>query len=221
MIGLMPEWMRALLIPGTAHPGLEAALPYLLAALAIGYLLGTLPSGVVIARLLGLGDLRSMGSGNIGATNVLRTGSKAAAAATLLLDAGKGAAAVLIAGRWGADPAVLGAAGAVLGHLFPVWLRFRGGKGVATILGVTLALAWPAGLACLVVWLGGAGLSRRSSVGGLAAAAAAPLALYAFGRPEAVLVAAALALLVWVKHHENIARLLRGEEARIGSKSGR
>ncbi|MGM0585401.1 MAG: glycerol-3-phosphate 1-O-acyltransferase PlsY [Pseudomonadota bacterium] len=216
MIRLMPEWLRALVDPGAAAPGLEAAMPYLLGALGLGYLLGTIPFGILIAKAMGLGDPRRAGSGNIGATNLLRTGGRAAGAATLLLDAGKGLAAVWIAWGWGPDPSVLAAAGAVLGHLFPVWLAFRGGKGVATMLGATLTLAWPAGLAALAVWIAAAGLTRYSSVGGLAAVASAPVGLWVFGRPEAVLVFVALAALVWAKHAANIGRLIRGEESRIG-----
>ena len=218
MTRFLPEWLRALLDPGAAAPGLEAAAPYLLGALLLGYLLGSIPFGVIVARVAGLGDLRKIGSGNIGATNVLRTGNKAAAAATLLLDAAKGAVAVLIGAQWGPDTAVLAAAGAVLGHLFPVWLRFRGGKGVATLLGVALGLAWPVGLAALAVWAAAAALSKRSSVGGLAACAAVPLGLWAAGRLEAVLVAAVLFLLVVWKHRENIARLIAGTEPRIGQR---
>ncbi|SFI62151.1 glycerol-3-phosphate 1-O-acyltransferase PlsY [Albimonas pacifica] len=217
MSRMIPEWLRALL-GETAAPGLDAALPYLLGALLLGYLLGSIPMGVLLSRAFGLGDLTKVGSGNIGATNVLRTGNKAAAALTLLLDAGKGAAAVLIAGMWGPDAAVLGACGAMIGHCFPVWLRFRGGKGVATILGCTLALSWPAGLVCLAVWLGAAALTRYSSVGGLAAAAASPLALWAFGRLEAVGLFVLLAALVFAKHHENLGRLARGTESKIGAK---
>ena len=212
----MPEWLRAMVDSSAAAPGLEAAAPWLLTALLVGYLLGSIPFGLIVARLFGLGDLRSVGSGNIGATNVLRTGSKKAAATTLILDAAKGAVPALIFARWGPDAAVLAAAGAVLGHLFPVWLRFRGGKGVATLLGAALGLSWPVGLAALAVWLLAAFLSRRSSVGGLAAVAAIPVGLFATGRHEAVLIAALLAALVWIRHHENIGRLLRGEEPRIG-----
>ena len=218
MSRFFPEWLLALL-GETAAPGLEAALPYLLGAAVLGYWLGAIPMGVLLSRAFGLGDLTKVGSGNIGATNVLRTGNKAAAGLTLLLDAGKGAAAVLIAGMWGPDAAALGACGAMLGHCFPVWLRFRGGKGVATILGCTLALSWPAGLVCLAVWLGAAALTRYSSVGGLAAAAAAPAALWGFGRLEAVGLFGLLAVLVWAKHHENLGRLLRGQETKIGASS--
>ncbi|MEM6743017.1 MAG: glycerol-3-phosphate 1-O-acyltransferase PlsY [Pseudomonadota bacterium] len=213
---MIPEWLRALIDPGAAAPGLEAATPWLLGALLIGYVLGSIPFGIFLARAFGGGDLRKVGSGNIGATNVLRAGGKAAGALTLLLDGLKGAAAVWIAGRWGPDAAVLGAAGAVLGHLFPIWLRFAGGKGVATLLGVTLALSWLAGAAALLAWLAAAAASRRSSVGGLASAAVCPFALWGVGRLEAVLVVAALALLVWLRHHANIARLIAGTEPRIG-----
>ena len=198
--------------------GLERALPWLIAAFAGGYLAGSIPFGLLLSRLMGLGDLRRIGSGNIGATNVLRTGNKAAAAATLLLDAAKGAAPVLIFLSWGDLAAQAGGFGAFLGHCFPVWLRFRGGKGVATFLGIVLALHWPAGVAVCATWLAGAGMSRISSVGALAAAASAPLWLIAFARWEAVLVALALAALVWLRHGGNIARLLRGEEPRIGGR---
>ena len=219
MSRLMPEWLRALLGEAAA-PGLEAALPWLLGAVLLGYLLGAIPMGVLLSRTFGLGDLTKVGSGNIGATNVLRTGNKAAAALTLLLDAGKGAAAVLIAAAWGPDAAVLAGLGALVGHCFPVWLRFRGGKGVATLLGVTLALSWPAGLVCLALWLAAAAATRISSVGGLAAALAAPLGLWAFGPLEAVIPAALMTLLVWAKHHQNIGRILRGTESRIGAGKG-
>lgn len=219
MGNMIPEWLRAIVDPGAAAPGLEAAAPWLIAALGIGYALGSIPFGVLVARAFGIGDLRKVGSGNIGATNVLRAGGKAAGALTLLLDGLKGAAAVWIAGRWGPDAAVLGAAGAVLGHLFPVWLRFAGGKGVATLLGATLALSWAAGGVALAAWLAGAAATRRSSVGGLASALACPLGLWAAGRYEAVLVVLALAALVWARHHANIARLIAGTEPKIGETS--
>lgn len=218
MTRIFPEWVRALLDAGAAAPGLEAAAPWLWAAFLGGYLAGSIPFGVLTARAFGLGDLRQVGSGNIGATNVLRTGNKAAAALTLLLDGAKGAAAALVFAAWGPDAAVLGAAGAVVGHCFPVWLRFRGGKGVATWLGAGLGLAWPAGLAALAVWAGAAALSRRSSVGGLASAAALPAGFWAVGRLEAVGIGVLLAALVWTKHHANIGRLIAGTEPRIGEK---
>lgn len=197
----------------------EHAAPYLLAALAGGYLLGSLPFGVIVTRLAGLGDLRTMGSGNIGTTNVLRTGRKDLAAATLLLDAGKGAAAVLLAAAHGPDTALMAALGAVLGHLFPVWLRFRGGKGVATTFGVFLALAWPVGLAACATWLLVALVGRISSLSALVATALSPL--YAWLIREDLQLAemcAILAVLVWIRHWQNIARLIRGQEPKIGRK---
>ena len=199
--------------------------------LAAGYLLGSIPFGLLLARARGI-DIRAVGSGNIGATNVLRTGSKGLAAATLLLDAGKGAAAVLLAQHFAGDlgnpsPAIAGF-GAFVGHVFPVWLWFRGGKGVATMLGVTLALFWPLGIIALLVWLTGALATRYSSVGGMMAAFAAPLcltvAVVASGAAAPFDLTVALAvtwlmalLLVW-KHGENIARLRAGTESRIGRK---
>ncbi len=193
--------------------------PYLRAAFVGGYLLGSIPFGLLLARLAGLGDIRSIGSGNIGATNVLRTGRKGLAAATLLLDAGKGAGAVLLAGLWGPDPQLTAALGAVLGHIFPLWLRFRGGKGVATLLGVLLALAWHAGLAACATWLLVAGLLRYSSLAALVALAAAPRYVWLLTRDlQLVQLIAVLAVLVWICHRANIARLLKGEEPKIGAK---
>ena len=187
-------------------------------AAPLGYLLGSIPFGVLIARALGLGDLRSIGSGNIGATNVLRTGNKAAAAATLLLDAGKGAVAVLAARALAGETAAMVAGfAAFLGHCFPVWLGFKGGKGVATFLGLTIALAWPAGLAACATWLATAAAFRFSSLAALVAAASIPLWLAAFGRPDAVLFGLALAALVFARHHANIRRLLAGTEPKIGA----
>ena len=197
----------------------EFAGPYLLAAFAGGYLLGAVPFGLLLARLAGLGDIRSIGSGNIGATNVLRTGRKGLAAATLLLDGGKGAGAVLLAGLWGPDPQLMAALGAVLGHIFPLWLRFQGGKGVATVLGVLLALAWQAGLAACATWLLVAGLLRYSSLAALVALAAAPLYIWLFTRDlQLVELIAVLAAMIWIRHRVNIARLLKGEEPKIGGK---
>lgn len=182
---------------------------------ALAYLLGSVPFGLVLTRIAGLGDIRSIGSGNIGATNVLRTGNKGLAAATLLLDGGKGAVAVLIAARYGPDMAVLAAAGALLGHCFPVWLRFRGGKGVATALGAWLALSWPVGLIACGGWLVVAALSRYSSVAALVAVAVAPLAAWHFQGPQFAELGAFMAVLVWIRHRQNIARLIRGQESRI------
>ncbi|MDX1423251.1 MAG: glycerol-3-phosphate 1-O-acyltransferase PlsY [Kiloniellales bacterium] len=198
----------------------EFAGPYLIAALAGGYLLGSVPFGLVVTRLAGLGDLRTLGSGNIGATNVLRTGRRSLAAATLLLDAGKGAAAVLIAAHYGPDTALMAALGAVLGHLFPVWLRFRGGKGVATTLGVLLALAWPVGLAACATWLAVALAARISSAAALAATALAPLWAWLIREDlQLVEMSLILAVLVWARHWQNIARLVRGKEPKIGRQS--
>ena len=196
--------------------------PYLGAAFLGGYLLGSLPFGIILARLFGLGDLRSVGSGNIGATNVLRTGRKDLAAATLLLDAGKGAVAVLIAGELGGpDTALVAGLGAVLGHLFPVWLKFRGGKGMATTLGVFWALAWPVGLAACLTWLVIAALLRYSSLASLVAAATAPIYAWVFMADlQLVQMTLVLAILVWLRHHANIRRLFKGEESKIGGTKG-
>ena len=205
--------------------------PYFLAAFAGGYLLGSVPFGLLLTRVAGLGDIRAIGSGNIGATNVLRTGRKGLAAATLLLDGAKGAVAVLIAAQWGPDMAHLAGLGAVLGHLFPVWLGFKGGKAVATTLGVLLAVDWHVGAAACATWLIVAAVFRFSSLASLLAVAAAPI--YAWYLPllwappgvsggdlQVAELAAMIAILVWVKHHTNIRRLLRGEEPPIGAKRG-
>ena len=185
-------------------------------ALLLGYLLGSIPFGVVLTRLFGAGDLRQIGSGNIGATNVLRTGRKGLAAATLLLDAAKGAVAVLVVERLFPGNGPLAAAGAFLGHCYPVWLGFKGGKGVATLMGIVLALYWPLGLIFAVVWLALLGLLRVSSLAGMAAAVSAPVAAALFGRFDLVLLLLALALIVLWKHGANIERLLAGTEPRIG-----
>ena len=187
-------------------------------ALLLGYLLGSIPFGVILTRLGGAGDLRQVGSGNIGATNVLRTGRKGLAAATLLLDLAKGAAAVWLVGWWSPGDAPLAATGAFLGHCYPVWLGFRGGKGVATLMGIVLALSWPIGLVYAVVWLGLLVLVRISSLAGMTAAASAPVAAAALGRYDLVLLLLALALIVLWKHGANIERLLTGAEPRIGSR---
>lgn len=187
---------------------------------AIGYLLGSVPFGIVITRALGLGDLRQIGSGNIGATNVLRTGNKPAALATLLLDSGKGAIAVLLA-RWlaGPDAAMLAGAAAFLGHLFPVWLGFKGGKGVATFLGTLLALDWRLGLAACGLWLLAALIGRISSLSALVAAAATPFVAGWLDGSRMALVTAFMAVLIFIRHHANISRILSGTEPRIGKKS--
>ncbi len=189
--------------------------PYFAAALAGGYLLGSIPCGLVLARLAGHGDIRKLGSGNIGATNVLRTGSKLLAALTLLLDGGKGAAAVLIAQAYGTDMAVTAAVGAVVGHLFPVWLKFRGGKGVATTLGVLLAIAWPVGVSACLTWLAAALVFRISSLAGILALAASPFYAYWFADAQRVELVAFLAVVVIARHTANIRRLVKGEEPRI------
>ncbi len=196
----------------------EFAWPYLLAALAGGYLLGAIPFGLVLTRLAGLGDLRRIGSRNIGATNVLRTGRKDLALLTLLLDGGKGAAAAGLAWSWGGpDPMLLAGLGAVLGHNFPVWLGFRGGKGVATSIAVLLAVAWPAGLAVCATWLLVAALTRYSSLAALVGFVLSPAYVwYLVGDLQRVEFAALLALLVVIRHHANVRRLLGGEETRIG-----
>ena len=190
--------------------------PYLLAVLLASYLLGSIPFGLILTRLAGLGDIRRIGSGNIGATNVLRTGNKALAAATLLLDGGKGAAAVLVARHlYGPDAAIMAGAGAFLGHLFPVWLKFHGGKGMATTIGILLALAWPVGLIACAVWLLVALLFRYSSLAALIAVAAAPGAAWFLANHQTAGLALFLAVVVWQRHHENIGRLLKGQESRI------
>ncbi|WP_407669830.1 glycerol-3-phosphate 1-O-acyltransferase PlsY [Oceanibaculum indicum] len=188
--------------------------PFYAAAL-FGYLLGSIPFGLVLTKLAGLGDIRKVGSGNIGATNVLRTGSRKLAAATLLLDGAKGAVALLIAGIWGPDMAVLAAAGAMLGHCFPIWLKFNGGKGVATALGILIAIAWPVGLLACATWLAVAALFRYSSLAALAALALAPLYAWYLADPQRMQLALFIAFLVWLRHRSNIVRLLRGQESRI------
>jgi glycerol-3-phosphate acyltransferase PlsY len=191
----------------------------LVLALVLGYLLGSIPFGLILTRLAGTQDIRTIGSGNIGATNVLRTGRKGLAAATLLGDGLKGTLAVLLAGAYGGQAAALAAAvGAMAGHCFPVWLSFKGGKGVATFLGTLAAVSLWAGLAFAAVWLGTAFATRYSSASALAATAASPIVLLLLGQPWAALVYAALAAFVWWKHSANIGRLMSGTESRIGSK---
>ncbi|MEI6098959.1 MAG: glycerol-3-phosphate 1-O-acyltransferase PlsY [Alphaproteobacteria bacterium] len=186
----------------------------------LSYLLGSIPFGLVITRIMGLGDLRQIGSGNIGATNVLRTGNKAAAAATLLLDAAKGAIAVLLARALvGEDAAQLAALCSFLGHLFPVWLRFKGGKGVATFIGVLLALAWPVGLATCATWAVAVLISRISSIGALTAAAMSSLWLVVMDRGQMMLLIIVLTLLVYARHWANLDRIKKGTEPKIGQKT--
>ena len=196
----------------------EANLLYLLAALLFGYLLGSIPFGLIFTRMAGLGDVRKIGSGNIGATNVLRTGRKGLAAATLLADALKGTAAVLVAAQWGPQFATVAALGAFLGHLFPVWLGFKGGKGVATFIGVLIGLKPLAALIFCVIWLGVAFASKYSSLSALVASAASPIVLWLLGEPGMAGIAVVLVALLWWKHGQNISRLLAGSEGKIGQK---
>ena len=200
-------------------PIFDSPLLLLILLAVIGYLLGSIASGVILARVMNLGDLRQIGSGNIGATNVLRTGNKKAAALTLVLDALKGVVAVLI-GRWiaGEDGAQVAGLAAFLGHCFPVWLGFRGGKGVATFLGIWLALAWPVGLAACATWAAAAAIFRISSLSALVAAASSVIWALLFGYVHAVILALVLGALVFWRHHSNIARLFAGTEPRIGAK---
>ena len=185
----------------------------------LAYLLGSVPFGVLITRLMGLGDLRAIGSGNIGATNVLRTGHKGAAAATLLLDAAKGGVAVLVArALLGEDAAQLAGLAAFLGHLYPVWLGFRGGKGVATFLGILLALAWPVGLAACATWVVVAAVTRISSLAALVAAALTTLWLFLFNAGQMLALVVVLTVLVYLRHAANLARLKAGTEPKIGAK---
>jgi glycerol-3-phosphate acyltransferase PlsY len=197
----------------------------LIVSAAGGYLLGSIPFGVIATRLGGAGDLRAIGSGSIGATNVLRTGRRDLALITLIGDGGKGAAAVLLVRfllHWGPTAEVLAAGGAFLGHLYPVWLKFRGGKGVATFFGTLIAVSWPAGLAAGLVWIVMALIFRFSSLSGLTAAAISPLLVFAIdpggeGKLQRIWLAAFMAVLIFVRHHGNIRRLLKGEEPKIGS----
>jgi len=201
-----------------------------LAACIIGYLIGSIPFGLVLTKLAGLGDVRKIGSGNIGATNVLRTGNKFLALATLILDGGKGAIVVLLANHFlTQDYAVLAGGGAFLGHVFPVWLKFKGGKGVATFIGVLLAISWPAGIAVILTWLFIALTLRLSSLAALIAAALSPVYIYGlmqvplfnntfFGDLQRIELTAFMAVLIFIRHYENIVRLAKGEEPRIGKK---
>ncbi len=185
----------------------------------LGYLIGSIPFGMILARVMNLGNLRDIGSGNIGATNVLRTGNKTAAALTLLFDGGKGAVAVLLARAMvGEDAAQIAAIAAMLGHCYPIWLRFKGGKGVATLLGLLLALAWPVGVGCCIAWLIGAFSTRISSMGALAAAAASTFLMVLLNFGQMVVLGVALTLLIYWRHRANIKRIRTGEEPKIGQK---
>jgi glycerol-3-phosphate acyltransferase PlsY len=188
------------------------------AALVVGYLLGSMPFGLLLTRLAGLGDIRAIGSGNIGATNVLRTGNRGLAAATLILDGAKGTLAVLLCARFGADAEIAAALGAFVGHLFPVWLGFKGGKGVATYIGLLAALFWPAALLFCALWLATAFISRLSSLSALVASLVTPFALLVMPGWHLALLFALLSVLLWWRHRDNLARLMAGTETRIGEK---
>lgn len=181
--------------------------------------MGSIPFGLLLARMGGLGDIRAIGSGNIGATNVLRSGRKGLAAATMLADIAKGAAVVLMAQSFGPDMAVVGAAGALIGHVFPIWLKFRGGKGVATSLGVMLVLSWPVAVVAVILWIAGIYATRYSSLGALLATGSTPFLAHFFATPQIREFAIFLAVLVWLRHLGNIRRLLRGEETKVGKKT--
>jgi glycerol-3-phosphate acyltransferase PlsY len=198
---------------------MASTLLLLLAPFLLGYLLGSIPFGLLLTRAAGLGDIRKVGSGNIGATNVLRTGRKGLAAATLLLDALKGVVAVLIADQVGQLAAVGAAAGAVLGHMFPVWLSFKGGKGVATTLGIMWGLSWPVGAIACASWLLFAAAFRYSSLAALLSVVVAAIAAWLLTDPKAATLLTLLVPLVWVRHHENITRLLKGTETKIGQRA--
>jgi len=198
---------------------IDANILYLIAAVS-GYLLGSVPFGLVLTRMAGLGDIRDIGSGNIGATNVLRTGNKFLAFLTLLLDSGKGAAAALLLFyMYGPDAGLIAGFMAVLGHNFPVWLKFKGGKGVATTLGVLMVTAWPVGVGACAAWLLAAGTFRYSSLAALIALSASPVIAWWMGLEHVTIMAAGLAALSIIRHHENIRRILKGEESKIGKKS--
>lgn len=190
----------------------------LMGALVFGYFLGSIPFGLILTRFAGLGDVRSIGSGNIGATNVLRTGNKKLAAATLIFDMLKGTVAVLVASRYGPDAAIGAVFGAFIGHLFPVWIGFKGGKGVATYLGVLIGLAWPGALVFAAVWIVTALLTRYSSLAALIASIVVPIALYSRGYPAIAVLFAIMTVIVIFKHKANITRLLNGTESKIGAK---
>jgi glycerol-3-phosphate acyltransferase PlsY len=187
-----------------------------LAALVVGYVLGSIPFGLLLTRAAGLGDIRAIGSGNIGATNVLRTGRRGLAAATLVLDALKGTAAVLVGQALAPQGAIVAGFAAFVGHIFPAWLRFRGGKGVATYLGVLAALSWPAAIVFAVAWLAAAAATRHSSVGALTASLLTPPALFLLNQGDAAALFLVLTVILWLRHAENIGRLAAGTESKIG-----
>lgn len=200
-------------------PLIDSSLSALALWAVLGYFIGSIAFGMVLARVMNLGDLRAIGSGNIGATNVLRTGNKKAAALTLILDGAKGAVAVLLARHFAGEAAAqIAALAAMIGHCYPVWLRFQGGKGVATFLGILLALAWPVGLACCVVWLIASFATRISSMGALAAAAASTFLLVFMGYGSALTLGILLTMLIFWRHRANIKRIKAGEEPKIGAK---
>jgi acyl phosphate:glycerol-3-phosphate acyltransferase len=200
-------------------PIIDSSLAVLSLWAVFGYLIGSIAFGLLLARAMNLGDLRTIGSGNIGATNVLRTGNKTAAALTLVLDGAKGAVAVLLARFFaGEDAAQVAGLAAMIGHCYPVWLKFKGGKGVATFLGVILALAWPAGLACCLAWLIGALVTRISSMGAIAAASTSTIFLVILGYGSAFILGVILTLLIFWRHRENIKRIRAGTEPKIGAK---
>ncbi|MDK1385079.1 glycerol-3-phosphate 1-O-acyltransferase PlsY [Sinorhizobium sp. 8-89] len=196
----------------------QLGLPATLACLVFGYLLGSIPFGLVLTRMAGVGDVRKIGSGNIGATNVLRTGNKKLAAATLLLDALKGTAAAVVASLWGIEAGIAAGLAAFLGHLYPIWLSFKGGKGVATYIGVLLGLAPVMVVVFGAIWLTMAKVTRYSSLSALTATAIVPLVLYATGYGKVALLFAIMTVITWIKHRANIQRLLSGTESRIGEK---
>jgi glycerol-3-phosphate acyltransferase PlsY len=199
-------------------PDFDTSPVLVLAALVLGYLLGSIPFGLVLTRVAGLGDIRAIGSGNIGTTNVLRTGRKDLAAATLLLDALKGTLAVVLASQWGFDAALAAGLAAFIGHLFPVWLGFKGGKGVATYLGLLAGFAWPVALIFALVWIGVALITRYSSLSALIASLISPLALLMLGFWREAPLFGLMTLLLWIMHRANIRRLAAGTETRIGQK---
>jgi glycerol-3-phosphate acyltransferase PlsY len=203
----------------TSSPATDLVWLWVAASALFGYLLGSIPFGLLITKVSGLGDIRAIGSGNIGTTNVLRTGRKDLAAATLLCDALKGTVAVLVAGLWGSEYALIAGLAAFLGHVFPVWLRFKGGKGVATYLGVLVGLVWPVALVFAATWIAVAYLTRYSSLSALVAATVVPVVLLLMGHMDVALLFLVLSAMLVALHHQNIRRLLSGTESRLGQKS--